>query len=199
MNPAAHLLAPLALLLPSALAAGVAQGIPAESQGVQQGAAAAFPSGPVSHPFAGAGAPFSAVEEAFRIPDVEQVRIEQQVTIRISPRPAPVPLMPQTFVTEDEDSSGPRFVERKFGKCVPIAGIAGVQPGDGNRLILFLRDRRILSATLEKACRGRDYYSGFLIAKNSDGMLCTGRDELLSRSGVNCRVSGFKQLVEIDE
>ena len=57
----------------------------------------------------------------------------------------------------------------------------------------------MVSATLDKACQGRDYYSGFLVAKNADGMLCTGRDELLSRSGSNCKVSGFRQIVEIDD
>ena len=86
-----------------------------------------------------------------------------------------------------------------MGKCLALNGIAGVQAGPRNKLMLMLRDGRVVSATLDKACQGRDYYSGFLVAKNADGMLCTGRDELLSRSGSNCKVNGFRQIVEVDD
>lgn len=92
-----------------------------------------------------------------------------------------------------------RIVERKMGRCLPIASIAGVQPSGDNRLILYMRDRRIISATLEKACRARDFYSGFYIARNSDGLLCSDRDELQSRSGSNCQLKGMKQLIEQDD
>ena len=30
-------------------------------------------------------------------------------------------------------------------------------------------------------------------------VMCTGRDELLSRSGSNCKVSGFRQIVEVGD
>jgi hypothetical protein len=30
-------------------------------------------------------------------------------------------------------------------------------------------------------------------------MLCVGRDEILSRSGANCQLSGIRQLVEAGE
>lgn len=133
----------------------------------------------------------------FEAATVRQVRIEQQVTIRIAPR-APV-LRPQLFTPfPDDEDGGPRFVERKMGKCLPLGGIVGVQDGGKNRLILFLRDRRIVSATLEKACRARDFYSGFYVAKNDDGMLCVDRDQLQARSGANCQLSGIRQLVEVD-
>ena len=51
-------------------------------------------------------------------------------------------------------------------RCVPISGISGVQTGNGNRLLLFLRDQRIISVNLERACRARDFYSGFYIERN---------------------------------
>lgn len=189
MNPAVYLLAPLALLLPPAL-------VPEHSDAALTGVPAAAP-GATFHE----RGPYSPIPDDMRVPDAAQVRIEQQVTIRISPRPLPLPMTPQRFLSDDFDSDGggPRWTERKFGKCMPIAGIAGVQPGPGNKLILILRDRRVVSASLDKACRSRDYYSGFLVAKNADGQLCTGRDELLSRSGANCQVNGFKQLVQVDE
>jgi len=96
-----------------------------------------------------------------------------------------------------EDGGGQRFSERKLGKCVPVAGIAGVQPASPDRLLLIMRDQRLVTAQLGKGCRSRDYYSGFLVAKNADGMICTGRDALLSRSGANCQVRTFRQLIPL--
>ncbi len=92
-----------------------------------------------------------------------------------------------------------RVVERKMARCLPVSSIAGVQASGDNKLILFMRDRRIVSATLEKACRARDFYSGFYIDRNSDGLLCVERDELHSRSGSNCLLKGMKQLIEQDD
>ncbi len=127
----------------------------------------------------------------------DQVRIEQQVTIRITPHaPALSPMFLQDLPGREV---GPRFEERRMGRCLPVAGIAGVQVGEDNRLILFMRDHRIISAGLERACSARDFYSGFLIQRTADGMLCTGRDKLQSRAGANCGVSRLRQLVEVDE
>ena len=134
------------------------------------------------------------------VPEAEQVRIEQRVTIRISPRAAPMPMMPSALFDEPDFSGGnTRIVERKMGKCLPINAIAGVSPSSKNKLVLMLRDNRVVSATLDKDCQGRDFYSGFLVARNADGMVCTGRDELLARSGTKCKVSGYKQLIEVED
>ena len=54
--------------------------------------------------------------------------------------------------------------------------------GGDSKLILFMRDQRIVSATLDKTCRARDFYSGFYMARSGDGMLCTNRDTLQSRT-----------------
>ena len=125
----------------------------------------------------------------------EQVSIEQRVTIRINPRPAPMPDV-ANFVAEGADARGdPRFVERKAGKCLPLGSIAGVQPLSDDRLLLILRDNRLFTARLEKGCQAREFYSGFIVKRNSDGQVCVSRDELLSRSGASCQVRGFKQLV----
>src|SRR5580765_469431 len=77
----------------------------------------------------------------------EQVSIEQRVTIRINPRPAPMPNI-ANFVGESADTSEPRFVERKAGKCLQLGLIAGVQPLDADRLLLILRDNRLFTARL---------------------------------------------------
>lgn len=192
MQPIVYFLAPLALLLP---------GVAAEKDAsVAPVADLTAPSGPISRADADGADDFSAIADSFRPRTAQQVRIEQRVTIRISPRAAPMPMMPSAMADLEGGGRGePRFVERKIGKCLALNGIAGVQAGPRNKLMLMLRDGRVVSATLDKACQGRDYYSGFLVAKNADGMLCTGRDELLSRSGSNCKVNGFRQIVEIDD
>ncbi|MEN9683251.1 MAG: hypothetical protein RLZZ427_1002 [Pseudomonadota bacterium] len=136
--------------------------------------------------------------DGYRPATAAQVRIEQHMTIRIGPRAAPLSIPPALF-EDDSDDRDARFVERKFGKCVPIAGILGVQPAPGNRLLLIMRDQRLLTASLKKGCNSRDFYSGFIVAKNGDGMICSGRDQLLSRSGSNCQVGTFRQLVDQDD
>lgn len=169
MNPAAQLLAPLALLFPAVMA-------------VEQ------PSAPPPR------APLPVSE-----PAAQQVSIMQSVTIRINPRPAPMPIM-EPFVAENADAGPePRFVERKAGKCLPLGAIAGVQPLSGSSLLLILRDNRLFSARLQKGCQAREFYSGFIVKRNVDGQVCVSRDELLSRSGASCQVSGFRQLVAAGE
>ncbi len=131
------------------------------------------------------------------LPAQNQVRIEQRVVVRISPQSrAPR----QSLMAElPPQELPPRFEERKMEKCLPVSGIAGVQTGSGNRLLLFLRDRRVVTASLEKSCRARDFYSGFYVERNEDGMLCVDRDKLQSRSGANCEISRMRQLVEVAE
>jgi len=134
---------------------------------------------------------------AVALPDADppqQVRIEQRFSIRISPGG---PMMPPDVILDmrADDDHG-RLVERSMGKCVAMSNIVAVQGGEGNRLILFMRDQKIVSAALEKTCEPRDFYSGFYVTRNIDGMLCVDRDTLQSRSGANCRVKRLKAVVE---
>lgn len=135
------------------------------------------------------------VADAFRSAPAEQVRIERRMIVRITPLgPAREMLaeLPEAPLAE-------RFRERKVGKCVPISGIAGVQIGGDNRLMLFMRDQRMIGASLEKACHARDFYSGFYFERNGDGRLCVDRDMIRSRSGATCSLSRLRQLIAIDE
>jgi hypothetical protein len=52
---------------------------------------------------------------------------------------------------------------------------------------------------LNRACRARDFYSGFYVERASDGRICVDRDTLLSRSGANCKLTRIRQLVDADE
>lgn len=145
-----------------------------------------------------AGWTFRDVAESFRVRAQNQVRIEQHLTIRVAPRSRSAP--PPRFVLDlPERNAEPRFVERSMGRCMAVSNISGVQPDSGNRLILFLRDRRMVSAVLERACRARDFYSGFYIERTSDGQLCVDRDMLLSRSGAHCKLTRIRQLVDMDD
>jgi len=137
-----------------------------------------------------------AVERFEPVP-AQQVRIEQRMTIRITPRSE---VTQRSMVVEVPDEAiGPRFVERKIGKCVKVAHISGVQADAGSRLLLFMNDRRIVSAMLERACRARDFYSGFYLSKSDDGKLCVARDTLQSRSGANCKLTQLRELVAIGD
>ena len=138
---------------------------------------------------------WSDVADAFRSAPAEQVRIERRMTIRI----APLGPAREMLVDLPEAPLASRFRERKVGKCVPIAGIAGVQIGGDDRLMLFMRDQRMIGVSLAKACRARDFYSGFYLEQNGDGRLCVDRDMIHSRSGASCSLSRLRQLVAIDE
>jgi hypothetical protein len=72
-----------------------------------------------------------------------------------------------------------------------------VQAGEDNRLILFLRNRQIISAALEKACSARDFYSGFYVERAEDGKLCVERDVLRARTGVTCEIDRLYELVAV--
>ncbi|MFL0671619.1 MAG: hypothetical protein ACJLS3_09440 [Erythrobacter sp.] len=126
-----------------------------------------------------------------------QVRIEQRVVVRISPQRMSnrQELAAQAFEREIEN----RYQERRIGKCIPLEGIAGVQTAGGNRIVLFLRDARIISASLDKSCRSRDFYSGFYVEPHQDGRLCIDRDQLQARTGAKCEIERMRQLVETSD
>jgi hypothetical protein len=140
------------------------------------------------------GEPFRLIAEAFRSGAANQVRIEQQITIRVTPRSSSA--RRNMLMDMPGRAIAPRFVERKMGKCVDVSDIAGVQPDGGNRLLLFMRDQRIIGAQLDRSCRARDFYSGFYLSRSRDGRLCIDRDTLLSRSGASCTLSKMSRLVE---
>lgn len=201
MNFASVLLAPLALLLPAAQA--IEQASPGD---------VGFPAGarPISGRPQDVGIwPEPVIDEEtppvgrILIDDVHpqdawQIRIEQRVQIRITPR-ASVPMPLPTRMSVPEPDGGRRLRERKIGKCVAIAGIAGGDPYRTNTLLLYMRDHRVLSAELERSCRARDFYSGFYLARTKDGMLCVDRDTLLSRSGANCKITRIREVIEEPE
>lgn len=141
---------------------------------------------------------WARLSQAFRDDDAAQVRIEQQIIWRVSPMPRPA--RESLMAIDPLPPSAPRMIERNMGECIPMSAIAGGQPQRGSRLLLFLRDRRMVAADLEKACSARDFYSGFYVDKpNADGRLCVTRDRILARSGARCQISKFRLLIADDD
>ena len=128
---------------------------------------------------------------------VGQIRFEQRVIVRISPRG--VGNRRNMLARLPTRANTTRYKERKAERCVPVNRIAGVETGSGNRLLLFLQDSQILSLNLEKACRAKDFYSGFYVEQNKDGNLCVDRDTLQSRNGARCDIERMMELVAIED
>jgi hypothetical protein len=121
-----------------------------------------------------------------------QVSIEQHVIIRITPgNPAVLHDMPPTAPQPLPE----RLRERRMPPCVPVTALAGVRPLATNRLLLFLRDHRLVGADLARNCAARDFYLGFYITPTGDGQLCAGRDTIHSRAGTTCMITKMLELV----
>ena len=185
MNSLAAFLIPIALLLPAVPAAlphGVAPVLPtARAAAGDEKSAHGFSAAPLP--------PLRLLEEARREPIENQVRIEERVIIRIAPS---TPQRAERSLSELNRRSD-RFEEVRLSGCVPINAIAAVAPQE-HRLLLFMRDRSILSVALEKACNPDDFYLGFYIEQR-DGRLCERRDRLQSRAGASCRVTRLNRLI----
>lgn len=195
MNAMLALLAPAALLIPGAFGAELARTTAPDFAGDGAALAVSGRAAPAQQYQGAERDLYQTAQARLHARIARQVSIEQRFTIRISPRAPSAPVAMLNDMTEAD--GGTRVIERKMGKCLPVAGIAAVQYGAPNKLVLYMRDRRVVSATLEKSCRAVDFYSGFYVAKNDDGMLCAKRDPILARSGANCRVEGLRQLIEV--
>ncbi len=172
----------------AAFLAPIAFVLPLVASGADEDGMALAP--PVSaEPEAGEARPWTEFQPWQNQSDPMQVRIQQRVVVRISPaqpRSSLVADLPRQLST--------RLVERKMGKCIPLRDVLAVQTGGPSKLILYLRDRQMISAQLDKACSARDFYSGFYVEPSKDGNLCVSRDELQSRSGAKCELSAFRRL-----
>ena len=138
---------------------------------------------------------WSGFVDSRQVPIANQVRIERRVILRISPqsnrlRRSMLDELPQQAVA-------PRLVERPHGKCLDAGDIVGVSDR-GSRLVMYMRNRNIITAQLEKACSPRDFYLGFYVERSDDGKLCVDRDRLMSRAGAKCRISKLNRLVEVN-
>lgn len=184
------LTAPLALLLaPTPAQEETAERATCEAPTWQQSRTSRAPSSAL--PLSASGDAWNSIFDAPRPPQANQVRIESRVFLRVSPARGPAR---QSLMAETVEPQSRQLVERPFGKCIDAKRIGGVAD-QGSRLMLFLRDRRMLSAQLEKGCSPREFYQGFYMEPSEDGLLCVNRDRLMSRSGAKCKVARLHQMV----
>jgi hypothetical protein len=91
----------------------------------------------------------------------------------------------------------PTRVEWKEGKgpkCIPARAIAAATLVGKSSVDLILRNRQRIRARLESSCPALDYYYGFYITPNPDGLVCEDRDNIRSRMGGACEIDRFRSL-----
>jgi hypothetical protein len=111
----------------------------------------------------------------------------QQIIIHVSPGPrvgTGVRNARQNVAWEED--RGPR--------CVPIRQIIGAAQIGQESVDLVLRDSSRVRARLNRRCPAMDYYLGFYVRPNPDGMICADRDEIRSRAGGACGIERFRSL-----
>ncbi|MDT0575234.1 hypothetical protein RM533_03430 [Croceicoccus sp. F390] len=124
------------------------------------------------------------------LPDDRLRQVRRQLIIRIMPFGAAKPEREQrTRIV------ALRPVAEPARSCLPVRDIAGVQVDSARGLLFFTRAKRIYSAAFEQACPVQGFYSGFYMERSSDGMLCAGRDRLHARSGGDCLVGSFAEMI----
>ena len=99
--------------------------------------------------------------------------------------------------SEEESRPVAAPVEWKEGKgprCVPARAILGASLLGQNSVDLILKNRSRLRAELGSRCPALDYYYGFYITPNPDGMICADRDIIRSRVGGECEIERFRTL-----
>jgi hypothetical protein len=114
-----------------------------------------------------------------------QLTVREQIIIRVPARPRS-PATPGKPI---------QYKEKKGPDCVPARAIAGASLLGSDSVDLILRNNSRVRAKLERSCPALDYYHGFYIAPQADGMICADRDMIRSRSGGKCRIEKFRALV----
>lgn len=129
----------------------------------------------------GAAAPAATEEKPLQF---AQVIVREQIVVRVPLR-----------LREAPRASAPvRWREGRGPKCLPARAIAGATLLGENSVDLILRDNRRVRARLSSRCPALDYYRGFYIRPNEDGMICADRDIIRSRMGGQCEIERFRSL-----
>jgi len=120
-----------------------------------------------------------AAETQVRPAQYAQSVLRQQVVVRVRQMP------PRPSVD---------WKEGKGVKCLPAREIMGAALISQNSVDFVLRDRSRVRARLQNSCPALDYYYGFYITPNADGMVCADRDIVRSRMGGACEIDRFRTL-----
>jgi hypothetical protein len=117
--------------------------------------------------------------------------IQQRVIVRV-PR-LPVGRMP--LATRTVPPPPIKWVEKRGEKCVAVGSLAGAAITRADSVDLVLSGGKRVRARLADNCPALDFYSGFYLKPAGDGMVCSSRDAIRSRSGGSCRIVSFRTLV----
>lgn len=127
----------------------------------------------------------SEPEAAPRPIQLAQVNLRQQIVVRVPMNGRQVAPASASLI---------QWKEGRGPKCVPARSIVGASLLSQNSVDLILRDKRRIRAKLENSCPALDYYYGFYVTPNPDGMICADRDIIRSRVGGQCEIDGFRSL-----
>jgi hypothetical protein len=113
---------------------------------------------------------------------VQVIQTEQRTIIRVplgrSRQPAPMSV----------------WRERRSGRCIDSTRVAGAAITPDGAVDFVLRGGKRLRAWLESECPALDFYQGFYVKPDQDGLVCAGRDAIHSRSGGECQIDRFRRL-----
>jgi len=113
-----------------------------------------------------------------------QLTLRQQIIVRIPSGPqAAAALAPPA-----------EWKEGKGVKCIAADMVAGATAPSRDSVDLLLRDRTRIRAKLENSCPALDYYNGFYISPNAEGMICADKQSIRSRMGGECEIDALKTL-----
>jgi hypothetical protein len=116
-----------------------------------------------------------------------QLVIREQIMVRVQPGR-------QSAATA---AAPGQWKEAKGPKCVPARAIIGATALSEESVDLVMRDRTRVRARLDSSCPALDYYYGFYIRPNADGMICADRDSIRSRVGGECGIDRFRSLTSV--
>lgn len=128
-----------------------------------------------------------------------QVRVERRVIVRITPFSARQGTSQMSVPDARADLRSTDTSSPVRDGCLPLAEVTGVRLGEGRRLLLLMRDRRVITASFERSCPVQGFYSGFYVERPKDGLLCAGRERLHARSGAECMLGGFAEADRRDD
>lgn len=137
--------------------------------------------------------PVDTFEEAFDLVQ-HQVRVERRVIVRITPFSARRAASEMSVPPASEPARTEATASDVKGGCIPLASVAGVRLAEGGRMLIFLRNRSVISASFQRSCPVQAFYSGFYVERPRDGLLCSGRERLHARSGADCTLGSFSRL-----
>jgi len=88
-----------------------------------------------------------------------------------------------------------KWKEKDAPSCIAWSRMAAAMVSSPTTIDVIVKGGTRYRVKLEKSCQSIDFYSGFYVDGNRDGMVCEDRDMMHARSGGACMIGKFKTLV----